>query len=64
MDNPLSLCKLAIGSPISLNLWYRACQKNVPIEGRFSATDPYAAILFSEHFYDKRYKTRKLSFKL
>jgi hypothetical protein len=35
---------------------YRACQKNVPIEDRFSAANPYAAILFSEHYYDKRYK--------
>ena len=35
---------------------YRGCQKNVPIEGRFSATNPYAAILFSEHYYDKWYK--------
>ena len=36
--------------------FYRGCQKNVPIEDRFSATNPYAAILFSEHDYDKRYK--------
>jgi len=35
---------------------YRDCQKNVPIEDRFSATTPYAAILFSEHYYGKRYK--------
>ncbi|MDX2446509.1 MAG: hypothetical protein QNK29_04830, partial [Desulfobacterales bacterium] len=35
---------------------YRGCQKNVPIEDRFSATNPYVAILFSEHYYDKRYK--------
>ena len=35
--------------------FYRGCQKNVPIEDRFSATNPYAAILFSEHYYDKRY---------
>ncbi len=31
-------------------LLYRGCQKNVPIEDRFSATNPYAAILFSEHY--------------
>ncbi len=36
--------------------WYRGCQKNVPIEDRFYATNPYAAILFSGHYYDKRYK--------
>ena len=36
-------------------LKYRGCQKNVPIEDLFSATTPYAAILFSEHYYDKRY---------
>ncbi len=35
--------------------FYRGCQKNVPIEDRFSATNPYAAIIFSEHYYDKRY---------
>ena len=35
---------------------YRGCQRNVPIEDRFSATNPYTAILFSEHYYDKRYK--------
>ncbi len=35
---------------------YRVCQKNVPIEDRFSGIIPYAAILFSEHYYDKRYK--------
>ncbi len=34
---------------------YRGCQKNVPIEDLFSATTPYAAILFSEPYYDKRY---------
>ena len=34
---------------------YRGCQKNVPIEDRFSATNPYTAIIFSEHYYDKRY---------
>ena len=38
------------------NQFYRGCQKNVPIEDRFSATTPYAAILFSEHYYGKRYK--------
>jgi len=37
---------------------YRGCQKNDPIEGRFSATNPYAAILFSEHYYGKRYKRK------
>ncbi len=37
---------------------YRGCQKNVPIEDRFSATNPYTAIIFSEHYYDKRYKAR------
>ncbi len=35
--------------------FYRGCQKNVPIEDRFSATNPYTAIIFSEHYYDKRY---------
>ena len=39
-----------------MNVFYRGCQKNVPIEDLFSATTPYAAILFSEHYYDKRYK--------
>ena len=38
-------------------LIYRDCQKNVPIEDRFSATTPYAAILFLQRYYDKRYKT-------
>ena len=37
-------------------MFYRDCQKNVPIEDRFSATNPYVAILFSERYYDKRYK--------
>jgi len=36
---------------------YRGCQKNIPVENRFSATNPYAAILFPEHIYDKRYKS-------
>jgi len=40
---------------------YRDCQKNVPIEDRFSATTPYAAILYSEHYYGKRYKIQVLS---
>jgi hypothetical protein len=35
---------------------YRDCQKNVPIEDRFSATTPYAAILFSERYYDNSYR--------
>ena len=35
---------------------YSGCQKNVPIEGRFSVTTPYAAVHFPEHHYDKRYK--------
>ena len=43
----------------SIPAGYRGCQKNVPIEDLFSATTPYAAILFSEHYYDKRYKTPK-----
>jgi len=47
MDNQITKC---------LDHLYRGCQKNVPIEDRFSATNPYAAILFSEHYYDKRYK--------
>ena len=34
---------------------YRGCHKNVPIEDRFYVTNPSAAILFSEHYYDKRY---------
>jgi hypothetical protein len=38
--------------------YYRDCQKNVPIEDRFSATTPYAAILISEHYYGKRYNTQ------
>ena len=37
--------------------FYRDCQKNIPIEDHFSATTPYAAILFSEHDHDKRYKS-------
>ena len=32
-------------------------RKTVPIEDLFSPTTPYAAILFSEHYYDKRYKS-------
>ena len=40
---------------------YRGCQKNVPIKDRFSVTNPYAAILFSEHYYDKRYNVSILS---
>ncbi len=43
---------------------YRGCQKNVPIEDRFYATNPYAAILFSEHYYDKRYKIVKRFYRL
>jgi hypothetical protein len=34
---------------------YSGCQKNVPISGRFFATNAYAAILFAERNYDKRY---------
>ena len=49
MNNPLTLCELAAKGS------YRGCQKNVPIEDRFSATNPYTAIIFSEHYYDKRY---------
>ncbi len=45
---------------VSPYMAYRGCQKNVPIEDRFSVTNPYAAILFSEHYYDKRYKTRRV----
>jgi len=40
-------------------MFYRGCQKNVPIEDRFSATNPYTAIIFSEHYYDKRYNWLK-----
>ena len=40
---------------------YRDCQKNVPIEDRFSATNPYTAIIFSEHYYDKRYNLDSLA---
>ena len=40
--------------------FYRGCQKNVPIEDRFSATNPYAAIIFSEHYYDKRYNAGRV----
>ena len=39
---------------VLLPLFYRACQKNVPIEDLFYATTPYATI-HSEHYYDKRY---------
>jgi hypothetical protein len=35
---------------------HSGCQKNVQVGGRFFATTTYAAILFSEHIYDKRYK--------
>ena len=45
----------AINKGAMANGIYRGCQKNVPIEDRFSATNPYAAIIFSEHYYDKRY---------
>jgi hypothetical protein len=34
---------------------YSGCQKNDPIAGRFFVTTTDAAILFSEHNYDKRY---------
>jgi len=43
--------------PVARGSFYRGCQKNVPIEDRFSATNPYAAILFSEHYYGKRYNS-------
>jgi hypothetical protein len=33
---------------------YRDCQKNVPIAGRFFCYNTYAAIYYSEHYYDKR----------
>jgi hypothetical protein len=36
--------------------FYSGCQKNVPIAGRFFVTTTYAAIIFPEHIYDKRYK--------
>jgi hypothetical protein len=35
---------------------YRGCQKNVPLFKHFFATNTYAAVLISEHKYDKRYK--------
>ena len=41
---------------VMVRTFYRGCQKNVPIEDRFSATNLYTAIIFSEHYYDKRYK--------
>jgi hypothetical protein len=34
---------------------YGGCRNNPPIEDRFSATNSYAAILFSEHYDEKRY---------
>ena len=42
-------------------LRYRGCQNNVPIEDCFSATNPYAAILFSEYYYDKRYNDPQIA---
>jgi len=45
--------------PLMQSLLYRGYQKNDPIEDRFSAIDPHAAILFLEHYYDKRYKHQK-----
>jgi hypothetical protein len=46
-----------VATKLNISRVYRDCQKNVPIEDRFSATNPYAAILFLEHYCDKRYKT-------
>jgi hypothetical protein len=37
-------------------VFYSGCQKNVPIAERLFGYNTYAAILFSEHYYDKRYK--------
>jgi hypothetical protein len=34
---------------------YRGCQKNVPIAERFFCYNTYAAILYSEHYYDNWY---------
>jgi hypothetical protein len=51
--------------------YYSGCQKNVPIAGCFFVTTTYAAILFAEHNYDKRYRLqaagssfRKAAFKV
>jgi hypothetical protein len=55
---PRALPAGASGLNLTPALAYRGCQKNVPIEDRFSVTNPYAAILFSEHYYDKRYNEK------
>jgi hypothetical protein len=39
---------------------YSACQKNIPIADGFFCYNIYAAILFSEHYYDNRYKWRDI----
>jgi hypothetical protein len=44
---------------VPFDVWYRGCQKNVPIEDRFSVTNPYAAILFSEQYSDNSYNIKK-----
>ena len=48
--------KTLLTGTINCRLLYRGCQKNVPIEDRFSATNLYTANIFSEHYYDMRYK--------
>jgi hypothetical protein len=35
-------------------------KKSVPIAERFFCYNTYAAILFSEHYYDNWYKSKKL----
>jgi hypothetical protein len=35
---------------------YSGCQKNVPIVERFFCYNTYAAILYSEHYYDNWYE--------
>jgi hypothetical protein len=39
------------------NFIYSGCQKNVPIAERFFCHNTYAAILFSENYYDNWYKS-------
>ena len=35
------------------------CQKTVPIAEHFFCYNTYTAILFSEHYYDNRYKSQE-----
>jgi len=53
-------CPAILAYRLNHRLVHSGCQKNVPIAGGFFWNTTYAAHLFPEPFYDKRYKANML----